>query len=139
MWIVEELKKLDPDHKELRKFSWILGGAFLALGAFAWWRGSGAANYLLAPGAIIAVVGTILPGALRWLFFAWMALGLVLGTIVTSIILTLVFLLAVTPIGLIMRMVGRDPMERELDRQASTYWLPKENTSEDRTRFEKYF
>ncbi len=138
MWIVDELKKLDPDHTELRKFSWILGGAFLALGAFAWWRESDLANYLLIPGAVIAVVGTVLPGALRWLFFAWMALGLVLGTIVTSIILTLVFVIAVTPIGLIMRMIGRDPMERKLDPQAATYWLPKER-NDDRTRLEKYF
>ncbi len=139
MWIVEELKKLDPDHKELRKFSLILGGAFLALGAFAWYRGSDIANYLLIPGAVIAVVGTVLPAAIRWLFFVWMALGLVLGTIVTSIILTLVFVLAVTPIGLIMRMVGRDPMERELDPQAATYWLPKERIIDDRSRLEKYY
>ena len=74
MWIIEELKKLDPDRTELRKFSLILGGAFLALGAFGWYRGSDAANYFLIPGAAIAVVGTVLPGAIRWLFFAWMAL-----------------------------------------------------------------
>lgn len=139
MWIVEELKKLDPDHKELRKFSLILGGAFLALGALSWYRGTAAAPYLLIPGAAIALVGVALPGAVRWLFFVWMAIGLVLGTIMTSIILTLVFVFAVTPIGIIMRLVGRDPMHRALDPQASTYWLPKKRDTEDKSRFEKYF
>ena len=139
MWIVEELKKLDPDRSELRKFSLILGGAFLALGAFSWYRGSSPAPYLLTIGAAIALVGTVLPGAIRWLFFVWMALGLVLGTIMTSVILTLVFVVAVIPIGLIMRLVGRDPMHRKLDPNAPTYWLPKERTIEGKTRFEKYF
>jgi hypothetical protein len=139
MWLIEELKKLDPDRTELRKFSLILGGAFLALGAFAWYRGSAAAPYLLVPGALIALVGVALPAAVRWLFFVWMALGLVLGTIVTSLILTLVFVLAVTPIGLMLRAVGRDPMNRKLDPDAPTYWIPKERLSTDRSRLEKYF
>ena len=139
MWLVEELKKLDPDRTELRKFGLILGGAFLALGAFAWWRESPAAPYLLTPGAVIALVGLVLPAALRWLFFAWMALGLVLGTIVTAIILTLVFIVAVTPIGLIMRLVGRDPMHRKLEPDATTYWITKTRDIEDKSRLEKYF
>ena len=37
----------------------------------------------------------VLPAALRWLFFAWMALGLVLGSIVTRIILSIVFIVAI--------------------------------------------
>ena len=139
MWIVEELEKLDPDRTELRKFSLILGGAFLALGSFAWYRGSGAAPYLLVPGAGIALVGVVFPAAVRWLFFVWMALGLVLGTIVTGIILAVVFIVAVTPIGLIMRATGRDPLNRKLDPDAPTYWLPKERTHDERSRMEKYF
>lgn len=139
MWLIEELRKLDPDRKELRKFGWILGGAFLVLGGIAWYRGSGVAPYLLWPGAAIAVVGTVLPGALRWLFFVWMALGLVLGTIVTSIILAIVFFVAVTPIGLVMRLLGRDPMHRAIDREAPSYWIPKVHDTSDKTRMEKYF
>ena len=139
MWLIEELKKLDPDRKELLKFSWILGGAFLALGAFAWHRGSDLAPWLLSPGAVIAVVGTVLPGALRWLFFIWMALGLVLGTIVTGIILTLVFLVALTPIALFFRLRGRDPMHRRIDKEAASYWIPKTYDIPDKSRLEKYF
>ena len=138
MWLTEELQRLDPDHTELRKFALILGGAFLALGAFAWYRDSAAALYLLVPGSLVLVVGLALPAAIRWLFFVWMAIGLVLGTIVTSIILTLIFFVAITPIGLVMRLLGKDPLQRELDADAASYWIPR-TPVEDRERYEKYF
>ena len=138
MWLTEELRKLDPDRIELRKFALIFGGALLAFAAFAWYRESPLAPWLAIPGATVIVVGLVLPQALRWLFFVWMAIGLVLGTIVTGIILTIVFIVAVTPIGLIMRLFGHDPMHRKLDRQAESYWIPK-SPNTDKSRLEKYF
>ena len=139
MWLTDELRKLDPDRTELRKFALIFGGALLAFGGLAWYRGSDLATWLAVPGATVILVGLLLPPALRWLFFVWMAIGLVLGTIVTGIILTIVFIIAVTPIGVIMRLSGRDPMHRKLDPQAKSYWLPKSSPGTDTSRLEKYF
>jgi len=138
MWLTEELRKLDPDRTELRKFALIFGGALVAFGGLAWYRGSELATWLGVPGATVILVGLALPQALRWLFFVWMAIGLVLGTIVTGIILTIIFLIAVTPIGLVMRLSGRDPMHRKLDPGARSYWIPK-SPNTDRGRLEKYF
>lgn len=139
MWLRDELAALKPDRSDLRKFSWVFGGALMALGAFAWYRGSGSSPYLLWPGLIVAAFGTIAPNALRGLYFVWMAIGLTLGAIVTRIILSLVFLVAVVPTGLIMRLLGKDPLQRELDPQAESYWIPKEYAIRDKSRLEKYF
>ena len=139
MWLKDELAALAPDRTDLRKFSWVFGGALMALGAFAWYRGSGAAPYLLWPGLVVAVVGTIVPNVLRGLYFVWMTIGLTLGAIVTRIILTLVFVVAVVPIGLIMRLLGKDPMQRKLDPEAESYWIAKTYAIRDKSRLEKYF
>lgn len=139
MWLKDELALLNPDRSDLRKFSWVFGGALMALGAFAWYRGSDAAPYLLWPGLIVAAIGTVAPNALRGLYFVWMAIGLTLGAIVTRIILSLVFLVAVVPIGLAMRLVGKDPLQRELDPEADSYWIAKKYDIPDRSRLEKYF
>ena len=39
------------------------------------------------------------------------------------VLLLLVFYGVVTPIGLVLRLAGRDPMHRKLDRAAATYWV----------------
>ncbi len=68
-----------------------------------------------------------------------MAIGLVLGTVVTAIILTVVFVVTLTPTALVMRLLGKDPLARELDRRAESYWIPKEYEPRDRSRLRKYF
>ena len=103
------------------------------------WKASPVYPYLAIPGGLVALLGTVVPQILRPLYFVWMAVGLVLGTIVTSIILTIVFIVAITPIGLIMRLLGKDPMERKLDPEATSYWITKKHAIDDNSRFEKYF
>ena len=63
---------------------------------------------------VIAVVliawALVAPASLKHVYLNWMRLGLVLNRIVSPIVLGIVFFLVVTPIGLIMRIAGRDPM-----------------------------
>lgn len=139
MWLKDELAALDSGPSALRKFAAVFGGVLIALGALAWYRGSGAALYLAPPGLLVVVVGLLAPAAVRGLYYVWMAIGLVLGTIVTAIILTVVFFVALTPIALVMRLAGKDPLHRELDPEAESYWIPKREAGRDRDRLEKYF
>ena len=46
-----------------------------------------------------------------------------IGWVVSHLAMAAVYYVAVTPIGLVMRLVGRDPMERQLDRERATYWV----------------
>jgi hypothetical protein len=52
----------------------------------------------------------------------------VLGRIVMAIL----FFAVVTPVGLVMRMASRDPLRRRLDREASSYWLVRDTTRNER-------
>ena len=64
-------------------------------------------------------------------------LGMAIGSVVSRIILGFVFFFVVTPIGLLMRAVGRDPMNRELDTSMSSY---REAISENKSNsFDKPF
>jgi len=139
MWLKEELAALDPQRSDLRKFAFVFGGALVVLSTLFWYKGSPIYPWLAVPGALVAAIGAIAPQILRALYFVWMAIGLVLGTIMTSIILTIVFVVAITPIGLVMRLLGKDPLQRKLDPEASTYWIPKTHLIEDKSRYEKYF
>ncbi len=139
MWITEEIAKLDPQRQDLRQFGWVFGGALTALSGLAWYKDSPAFPYLLGVGALIATTGTLAPIALRYLYFVWMTIGLTLGTIMTAIILSVVFVVAITPIGLVMKLLGKDPMQRRIDPEAPTYWIPKPTAGPDKKHYLRYF
>ena len=68
-------------------------------------------------------VGFIAPGLLKPLNRAWFLFGLALHKIVNPLVMGLLFFFTVTPIALIMRIVGKDPLHRAFDKDATTYWI----------------
>ncbi|WP_188665515.1 SxtJ family membrane protein [Terasakiella brassicae] len=53
----------------------------------------------------------------------WFKFGLLLGGIVAPVVMTILFILTVVPIGLIMRLAGKDLLGQKIDKAASSYWL----------------
>lgn len=84
-------------------------------GALRWWS-AGVAMIFLA-------LAFVAPAALAPLNRAWMRFGLLLHKIVSPIVLGFMFYMVVTPIGLLMRATGKDPLRLRLDRNARTYWI----------------
>lgn len=139
----EELKSLDTSPRALRRFGLLVGGVVLAAGAvFAWRAGTPARTLpavLLVAGALLAAHGALRPSSLRVVYLAWMGIAIVLGWVMTRVILTAVYYLVVTPVGLVMRAIGRDPMHRRPDPDLETYWIPRSEDDDPRTRLTKYW
>lgn len=127
--IRDELKHLSTTPRDLRKFGLLAGGVFVLLGGWFLFRHQPAGPYLLAPGALLMVLGLVVPRALRPIYIAWMAMAFVLGLIVPTVLLTLFYFLVITPIGLGARLLGKDFLSRKLDRQVKSYWLPRDRTA----------
>ncbi|MFH1571187.1 MAG: SxtJ family membrane protein [Gemmatimonadota bacterium] len=99
--------------QDLRKFAWLMAGVLAAASGLLGYRGAGGAWPWTAAAAIaLAGLGTLWPSGLRPLHAGWMALARALGYVNSHLILALVFYLLFTPLGLIMRLVRRDPLER---------------------------
>jgi Saxitoxin biosynthesis operon protein SxtJ len=108
--------------KQLRSFGFTVGGIFALIGLWPliiraenprWWAVV-VAGCLLVPAAIF-------PRSLTWVYKGWMWIGQVLGWINTRIILGLVFYIIVTPIGVLRRWLGKDPMGRRLRPDLDSY------------------
>jgi Saxitoxin biosynthesis operon protein SxtJ len=67
----------------------------------------------------------VLPRSLTYVHRVWMAAGEALGWVNTRIILSVIFYGLVTPMGIIMRRFGRDPMQRRFEPGVATYRVPK--------------
>ena len=53
----------------------------------------------------------------------WFKFGMILGAIVAPIVMGFIFFLVVTPIGLVMRIMGKDLLNKKYDKKKNTYWI----------------
>jgi hypothetical protein len=65
----------------------------------------------------------LLPGSLARLNRAWFLLGILLGKVVTPLVMGVLFFVTVTPVGILMRLFGKDPLRLKRDPTAKSYWL----------------
>jgi len=94
-----------------RSFGLSVGTVLVVISAFLVWRGRiGRAEILGAIGIALVVFGYVWPAALAGPSRVWWAIAGVLGWINARVILSLAFFLVLTPLGLVWRLMGRDPM-----------------------------
>ena len=109
------------DTKQLRSFGLIVGGLFTLISMWpAVLRGQPRLWGLLLGGVLVALA-LVLPASLARIYRLWMTVGEVLGWINTRIILGVLFYALFTPMGLLMRLRGKDPMRRTLAPEVETY------------------
>lgn len=116
----------DERRKQLRKFGVVMAVAFAALGSLLLWRGHAVGQYLVVVGGLFLVTAVVLPRALDPLERAWMAFAGVLQRIMTTVILTLTYYLMMTPLGLLIRLSGKDLLGKRPDPEMESYWVPLE-------------
>jgi len=123
-----------------RKFGFQVGAILVGLSALlliwyrakrgAWTSASGWGPWpwwMLAVGALLIVGAALAPRALRPLNKAWMGLAMVLYVVVNPIVMFLLWAIVMTPMGLLVRVVGRkDLLRMRLDPQARSYWIMRE-------------
>ncbi len=126
----------DMSTAELRKFGLVTGAIImLFIGGFLpwWWE-----KNILAWQTITAPLGGALilwalahPASMIYFYKPWMKFAEALGFINTRIILSIVFFLMFFPIGLFMRLMGKDPMQRSLQAELDSYRSTRENPTRD--------
>ncbi len=65
------------------------------------------------------------PSILKSLNFLWFKFGILLGRIISPIIMALVFVFAIIPTGIIIRLMGKDPLQRKFLKNKNSYWIPR--------------
>jgi hypothetical protein len=110
------------ERRQLRDFGLIVGGIFGAIGLWPLvWRQEDLRVWALVLAGVLVVPALLAPRILAPAHRFWMALGAILAWVNTRILLGVVFYGLVTPMGLAMRLMGRDPMHRKLDQATESY------------------
>lgn len=123
-----------------REFGLLVGSIFAIVGG--WWiyRGkfTGLAHVAIPVGLVMVLLGLAFPRALYYPNKAWMLLAEGLSFISTRVILAIVFFLVITPIGVIKRLFGWDPLYRRAGSK-ETYWRPYSARQRDSRHYEKMY
>jgi hypothetical protein len=86
--------------------------------------GHGVLHYwALAIAVIFAVIAFVAPRILKPLNTAWFKFGMLLGAIIAPLVMMIIFFLVVTPIGLLMRLFGKDSLRLKRSGNENSYWI----------------
>ena len=105
-----------------RRFGLTVGTAFVVFGGIVWWREHEAlATGFWVVGGVLILAALVIPALLLPVEAVWMKGAHVISKVTTPIVMGIVYYLVMLPIGLIMRMLGRNPMHRA-ERNGS-FWV----------------
>jgi Saxitoxin biosynthesis operon protein SxtJ len=106
-----------------RAFGFVFAAIFGLLGLWPILRGMSLRWWSLGLAFAFLAATLLVPQALAPLNKLWFKFGLLLHAVVNPIVMALLFFTTVTPIALIMRSMGKDPLRLRLDPDARSYWI----------------
>ena len=130
----------NPTSKELRWFGVLLAGFVVLAGAIVRWQlgEPAAARAIWVTGAALTGSYMVVPPLRRWIYLGWLYAAFPIGWTVSHLALAATYYLVVTPIGLLVRWIRGDPLERAPDRSAETYWTARRPTGGVRRYFRQF-
>lgn len=109
-----------------RSFGIVMAAFFALVGLFPLLHGGHVRWWALGVAAAFVACALFWTVPLRPLNRLWIKFGLLLSRIISPVILALLFYVTFTPIGLLMRAFGKDPMRRRRNKSATSYWIPRD-------------
>ncbi|MHC4886765.1 MAG: SxtJ family membrane protein [Planctomycetota bacterium] len=129
----------NPDAKGLRSFGVSMLVGFGLIGLVVWWKVSlAAATGCWIFGAVAGVLGLTGTKAAMPIYKVWMGIAFVMGSIMGRILLGLFYYGMITPMGLVMRLQGRDKLQLKPRPTGESYWCDSP-TTDDPARYKRQF
>ena len=129
-----------PTRTDLRRFGIVLAALLALLGGYLWYvEAVGAAQLVHAASLVLLGTGLVLPVALKPIYFPYMWLARIVAFVNIHLLLGLVFYTLFMLIGLGMRLLGRDPLDRKIAPDAESYWQRRASSLFPRDHYRKRF
>ena len=110
----------NPSARDLKWFGLLLLAFFAILGALARWRFDAPSGATV--GVALSAVYYAAPPIRPWIFVGWMYAAFPIGWTISHLLMLIIYYLILTPLGLMVRLSGRDLLDRRFDPDATSYW-----------------
>ena len=137
--MLEEIKNIKSEKSDLRKFGITIGVILLIIAGFLFWKEKESFQILLIIGVTFCILGIVIPFILKPIYWVWMIFATILGWIMTRVILSLLFYIIFTPIGLTLRFFGKQFLELRWDKSKESYWNFRTNEDLQKENYKKQF
>lgn len=104
-------------------FGLVFTAVFLLVGLYPWLHGQGVHWWSLLVAAAILLVTLLRPALLAKPNYWWFKFGMFLGAIVAPIVMLVVYVSTVVPMGVGLKLLGKDPLRRRIAKDQKTYWI----------------
>jgi hypothetical protein len=135
----EEFKHIKESKKDLRKFGLTVGGVLAAIAILLFYFEKPSAIYFAVIGGSLILFGALFPKILRLLNRIWMSLAIILGFIMSRVILTILYYIALTPIALLAKLVGKKFLVLKYDKSVKSYWEKRSIIQKKQIDYERQF
>jgi hypothetical protein len=133
------IEQAETGKKEVRSFGLLFAVLCALAGAYMAWRGKPAAWVVFTLSGLFLLTGLFLPRVLGPVYRAWMRFAALLAWFNTRLLLSLFFYLMLTPLGLLMRVFGKDLLHQRVDRTVGTYWIKRDVRGKSKQTYEHLF
>lgn len=137
--LIEEIKNIKEDKTTLRKFGLTVGTVLLLVGIVLFLTGKSSSVVFGGAGILLILFGLILPNMLKPLNKIWMTLAVMLGWFMSRLILFILFYIVLTPLGIFLRIIGKDFLNLRTDKNCDSYWEKREKTVSEKIDYERQF
>ncbi len=139
-----------PGRQQLRVFGLSGLAAFSGLGTWLYFRHSllgmhlapststGLALVLGSLGLFCGASALFVPPVLRPLYVVLTVISIPIGVVVSHVVMAILYYGIFTPLGLLFRIIGRDPLNRSFQPSEKTYWMPREQVTDLKRYFRQY-
>jgi len=135
----DELKHIDNSDSAVKKTGLTVGVVLILISLLLWWLGKSSFMYFSISGGLFVILSFITIPVLRPFHRLWMTLALLMGFVMSRIILTILFYLVLTPIGLIAKIFSKKFMPLGFDKNAATYWEKRNEVAKQQIDYERQF
>ena len=129
--IKDEIKNIPAAEKDLRKFGLTLGIAFGLLGGWFVWRHKSFAFYVLGASVFFLLFAWFLHNVLKPAQEIWMGLAFAIGSVMTRVLLTVMFYLVITPIAVVSKILGKKFLDMTFRDNPESSWKPHKPRNHD--------
>ena len=137
--MLEEIKNIKSKKSDLRNFGFTVGIILLIISGFLFWKEKESFQIFLAIGITLFLTAIAIPAVLKPVYWMWMIFAIILGWIMTRVILSLLFYVVFTSIGLTLRFFGKQFLELRWDKSKESYWNFRTNEHLQNENYEKQF
>jgi len=138
--MLEEIRNIKSEKVDLRNFGITIGIILIIITGFLFWKEKQSFQIFFSIGTVLLMFGLFIPVILKPIYWLWMIFATILGWVMTRVILSVLFYVIITPLGLITRVLfGKQLLELNWRKNDSTYWNYHSKTIFENKNYEKQY